>query len=67
MTHKKQVRQVVESLGGPSAVGRELGVDRSTVCNWYRKSIPARQALRLEALVGGQVRAEDMLPESLLE
>lgn len=63
MKHRTQVKEVVNSLGGPSAVGRELGVDRSTVCNWYRRAIPARQALRLEALTDGEVRAEDMLPE----
>lgn len=32
------VREAVEMLGGPSAVGRELGVDRKTVTTWCDKN-----------------------------
>lgn len=33
-----KVREAVELLGGPSAVGRELSVDRKTVTTWCDKN-----------------------------
>lgn len=34
-----KVREAVEMLGGPTAVGRELGVDRKTVSTWCDKNL----------------------------
>lgn len=66
---------IIEKLGGPSEVSREVGVHRTRVSNWKRprdcggtgglipqKHIPA--LLLLAKRKGIDLGAEDFLPES---
>lgn len=50
--------------GGPTEVGRKLGVAQSTVSNWEsRGSVPARRARGLAALTGGEISEQQLCPE----
>lgn len=41
-----QLKDTIESLGGPSAVAHELGVTTPTIFNWQAKnSIPGKNAM----------------------
>lgn len=61
------VQTIVTSLGGPSAIGRRLGIKPSAVSLWVMKGrIPAERVPSLEGLareLGVDVRAEQMRPD----
>nr|WP_294864370.1 helix-turn-helix domain-containing protein [uncultured Pseudogulbenkiania sp.] len=58
------IKDVIKEAGGPSAVGRALGVSSSAVNNWAaRGHIPAEHCPTLERLTGGKYRCEQMRPD----
>lgn len=61
------VSEIVQQLGGPSLIGRRLGIRSQAVSLWVRVGrIPASRVPELEALAreaGLQVRAEHMRPD----
>lgn len=43
---KSDIKQLISKLGGPSAVGRALGLSHSAVCQW--DEIPSDYLVKLE-------------------
>jgi hypothetical protein len=51
-----KVSEIIDSLGGPTPVGRALGVPSTTISNWKgRGAIPARYHGRLVSISKGKV------------
>lgn len=48
----KQVRKVINSLGGVSATARMFGVSRQAVLKWTQTRVPAERAAKLARLAG---------------
>lgn len=43
-------------------IARQLGVTRSAVSHWFRRGeIPAEQAIQIEIVTGGKIRAVDLV------
>jgi DNA-binding transcriptional regulator YdaS (Cro superfamily) len=63
MEKRTYIKEMVQDLGGPSKLGRQLGVSKSTVAGWSVRGLPAAQAIRIERLTDGDYRLEDLLPE----
>ena len=43
-------------------IARALGVTRSAVSHWFRRgSIPAEQAIQIEIVTGGKIRAVELV------
>lgn len=64
MDKKAFVKSIVTKLGGPSAVGRALGLSHSAVCQW--DEIPAEYLISLEthsAQRGQLVPRQEMRPD----
>lgn len=61
------VREIISALGGPAAVGRQLGVTPQAVSLWALKQrIPADRVPALEGIARGAgvpIRAEQMRPD----
>ena len=55
----------VESVGGPSAAARMLGVSVQAVCFWRdgERKFPAESCPTVEKLSGGAIRCEDLRPD----
>lgn len=61
------VKDIVRSIGGPVAVGRQLGIRSQAVSLWIRANrIPAERVPALERMCrerGLDIRAEQMRPD----
>lgn len=61
------VREIIQTLGGPAAIGRRIGVRGQAVSLWaINDRIPADRVPELERLAREldlPVRAEDMRPD----
>lgn len=61
------VREIIQSLGGPAAIGRQLGCRSQAVSQWAAHNrIPLQRIFALEQLAREQglpVRAQDMRPD----
>lgn len=61
------VKEIIRALGGPTLVGRKLGLQPQAVSLWASTSrIPADRVPALEALareLGVDIRAEQMRPD----
>jgi DNA-binding transcriptional regulator YdaS (Cro superfamily) len=61
------VKQIIQTLGGPTAIARHLGVRSQAVSLWaLNNRIPAERVPELERMarrLGVDVRAEDMRPD----
>lgn len=56
--------RAVSEAGGSAALARSLGVSTPTVSQWLsgQRPVPPRQAARIEAIVAGKIRADDLCP-----
>ena len=43
-------KEIIESLGGPTAVAKRIGVKPQVVCNWRRRGIPPKRKLEFPFL-----------------
>lgn len=61
------VREIIQTLGGPAAIGRRLGCRSQAVSQWsMHNRIPVARVFELELLArerGLPMRAEDMRPD----
>lgn len=61
------VRKIIQTLGGPTAIARRIGVRSQAVSLWSRTNrIPLQRVMELECMareLGVDVRAEHMRPE----
>lgn len=59
-------RKWIADQGGPTAVGRLLGITHATVCGWLvRKSTPkAITMVRIVELAGGKLTFADVINET---
>jgi DNA-binding transcriptional regulator YdaS (Cro superfamily) len=55
--------QVIDRLGGSSAVARIVGVKSPSVTEWRRRGIPADRCPALERASEGKVTCEEMRPD----
>lgn len=57
--------QAVEFLGGIVATGKVLGIHYCLIskCLRYKKQLPITQAIRIELLTNGKVKAKDLRPD----
>lgn len=62
MVDVERNKTIIDGLGGYQKVADMLGVNQSTVCNWYERGIPPRQAVRLQIMTKGEVSVSDLLP-----
>ncbi len=64
MTTLPDIKSLIARLGGPVAVGKELGLSHSAVCQW--KQVHADYLVRLESYSiarGAPVLREEMRPD----
>jgi DNA-binding transcriptional regulator YdaS (Cro superfamily) len=59
----ENVKELVIELGGAERVAQKLGVNTSAVCNWYKRGIPPRQAIRIEKITGGEITTREIVPK----
>ncbi len=53
--------RAIELAGGPSALGRELGVSKQAVSQWER--IPADKVWPVVNIIGGQIQPHELRPD----
>lgn len=52
--------KAIETAGGIRQLARYLGIDHSNICQWRKRgSVPATQAIQIEFLTNGEIRAVD--------
>lgn len=54
---------VIEMLGGPTAVARLLGCKAPSVIEWRRRGIPAERCPAIELATQGRVTVRDLRPD----
>lgn len=55
------LEKAAKSLGGISALAREIGEKQQTVSNWkYRHSVPSAHWLKIQEVTGGEVTVSDL-------
>lgn len=47
---QEEIDSVIDGLGGPSALGRDLGLDRRVVANWRVRGIPLERKIEISRL-----------------
>ena len=64
ITNLKLLR-AVELLGGITATGYALGISYTLIskCLRHKKLFPIKQAIKIEMLTDGQVKAKDLRPD----
>ena len=57
----KAIHRAVHIAGTQKQLAAILGVHKSQVCRWVndKAPVPARQAMRIEALLNSQIRAQE--------
>tara|TARA_R110000868_G_scaffold109642_1_gene297897 strand:+ start:131 stop:346 length:216 start_codon:yes stop_codon:yes gene_type:complete len=50
MAYDPQLQEVLEKLGGPTALAKRLGIGASAVTQWHR--IPPRHMFKIAAITG---------------
>lgn len=55
------LERAIAAAGGPSALGRNLGISHAAVIKWKR--CPAERVLAVEAASGGAVSKEELRPD----
>jgi alanine-glyoxylate transaminase/serine-glyoxylate transaminase/serine-pyruvate transaminase len=59
------VERLVKLFGSQAEVARRFSLDRAVVNNWVKSGyVPARWAMEVEMVTGGEVSAEDVLNEA---
>ena len=54
--------ELLEHFDTQSEIARQLGVTRSAVSHWFRReAIPAEQAIQIEIVTDGKIRAVDLV------
>jgi DNA-binding transcriptional regulator YdaS (Cro superfamily) len=56
-----KLTEAVALIGGPAAVGKELGITSQAVSQW--RIAPAERCLEIERLTGGEVTRYDLRPD----
>ena len=56
-----KLTEAVALIGGPAAVGKELGITSQAVSQW--RIAPAERGLEIERLTGGEVTRYDLRPD----
>lgn len=52
--------KAIECAGGIRSLARYLGIDHSNICQWRKSGrVPAAQAVQIEFLTNGEIRAVD--------
>lgn len=61
-----QIAKAIELAGGPGAFAKQLGVSTQTAWSWRegKRGLKSEYGARIELLVGGQVRRQDIWPIS---
>lgn len=54
--------QAVKWAGSKAELARRLGVTNAAVSRWVRDGLPPGQAIEIERLSGGELRAVDLVP-----
>ena len=64
ITNLKLLR-AVELLGGVTATGAALGVSYTLIskCLRHKKLFPVKQAIRMEIITNGKIKAKDLRPD----
>lgn len=57
------LKKSIEIAGGASQLARLLGVTPQAVCNWRHRPIPITQALAIERITRGEVKADELRPD----
>ena len=52
---------LIEHFGTQAELARRLGVDRAAVNQWAKTGLPARRAVEIERLTGGEFKAVDLM------
>ena len=59
--------QAIEVAGGIRSLARKLGIDHSNICQWRKRgAVPASQAIQIEFLTDGKIRAVDFFEHTSL-
>jgi DNA-binding transcriptional regulator YdaS (Cro superfamily) len=62
MVRLMTVAEIIDTLGGPTALSNSLGLPSTTVSNWrIRQSIPARYHQALLSIADGKVTAAQIV------
>lgn len=56
--------KAIEIVGGLSKLAKALGVSTQRVSNWRSRGVPESFAPEIERVTKGQVRCEDLCPET---
>jgi DNA-binding transcriptional regulator YdaS (Cro superfamily) len=58
--------KAIAIYGNQSLLADALGVSQPAVANWFARGVPIKQALRIEQLTRGKVKARQLCPDAFV-
>lgn len=59
--NNKQVDRLIDYFGSQKSAAEALGIVAMAVSHWRKRGVSAKQALRIEKITGGQIKAKDLV------